>query len=201
MFFRQIQEHSDNFSYLVADEETLEAAVVNSSYNPDALIKAIKAEGFQLRYVISTHGHSDHTAGNRELKQAFKTSKTAAYKQSQNQADIKLDDGDQLRIGKVTIQVIYTPGHTQDGICLLINHEKLLTGDTLFVGECGRTDLPGGNPKQLYHSLFDKILKLPDTIEVHPGHNYGKKPYQQSDTSAKTTMSLRPEQRKNSLTS
>ncbi len=87
-----------------------------------------------------------------------------------------MDDGDILEVGKVAIQVIYTPGHTQDGICLLINKEKLLTGDTLFVGECGRTDLPGGDPKQLYHSLFDKILKLPDTVEVYPGHDYGAKP-------------------------
>jgi hydroxyacylglutathione hydrolase len=175
MFFRQIQDHGDNFSYIVADEKTLEAAVVDSSYNADALIKAIKKQGFELRYILNTHGHSDHTAGNRELKQAFKTAKTTAYKQSHDQADVKVDDGDELKIGKVTIQVIYTPGHTQDGICLLINHEKLLTGDTLFVGECGRTDLPGGNPKRLYHSL-QKILKLPDTVEVYPGHDYGSKP-------------------------
>jgi hydroxyacylglutathione hydrolase len=176
MFFRQIVQHGDNFSYLIADEGTLEAAVVDSSYNADALIKEIKKQGLQLKYVISTHGHSDHTAGNRELKQAFKQAKTAAYKQAREQTDVKVDDGDQLEIGGVTIQVIYTPGHTQDGICLLINKEKLLTGDTLFVGECGRTDLPGGNPRQLYQSLFGKILKLPDNVEVYPGHDYGEKP-------------------------
>jgi glyoxylase-like metal-dependent hydrolase (beta-lactamase superfamily II) len=124
--------------------------------------------------VISTHGHSDHTAGNRALKQAFPEAKTVAYKQGQ--ADVKEDDGDELKIGKVTIQVIYTPGHTQDGICLLINKEKLLTGDTLFVGECGRTDLPGGSPRMLYQSLFGKILKLQDNVEVYPGHDYGAKP-------------------------
>jgi hydroxyacylglutathione hydrolase len=174
MFFRQIMENGDNFSYLIADEGTLEAAVVDSSYNAESLTKAIKAGGFQLRYIISTHGHSDHTAGNRKLKQTFPAAKTVAYKQTQ--ADIKADDGDELKIGAVTIQVIYTPGHTLDGICLLINKEKLLTGDTLFVGECGRTDLLGGNPRQLYRSLFGKILKLPDTTEVYPGHDYGAKP-------------------------
>lgn len=176
MFFKQITQHGDNFSYLIADEVTLEAAVVDSSYNADALTREIKNQGFQPKYIISTHGHSDHTAGNRTLKQAFKQAKTAAYKQAREQNDVKVDDGETLQIGGVTIQVIYTPGHTQDGICLLINKEKLLTGDTLFVGECGRTDLPGGNPRQLFQSLFGKILKLPDSVEVYPGHDYGEKP-------------------------
>jgi hydroxyacylglutathione hydrolase len=176
MFFSQLQVHGDNFSHLIADEATLEAAVVDSSYNADALAKAINSHGFMLKYIISTHGHSDHTAGNQQLKRAFKTAKTVAYKQSRDQADVQVDDGEVLEVGKVIIQVIYTPGHTKDGVCLLINKEKLLTGDTLFVGECGRTDLPGGDPKQLYHSLFDKILKLPDNVEVYPGHNYGSKP-------------------------
>jgi glyoxylase-like metal-dependent hydrolase (beta-lactamase superfamily II) len=168
--------HGDNFSYLIADEGTHEAAVVDSSYNADPLTKEIKKQNLQLKYIISTHGHSDHTAGNLTLKQAFKQAKIAAYKQSHEQADVKVDDGEELKVGDVTIQIIYTPGHTQDGICLLINKEKIITGDTLFVGECGRTDLPGGSPRQLYHSLFGKILKLSDTIEVYPGHDYGEKP-------------------------
>lgn len=176
MLFRQIQEHGDNFSYLIADEGTLETAVIDSSYNADAIIKEIQRRDLQLKYIISTHGHSDHTSGNRALKEAFKQAKTVAYKQSRDQADIKVDDGESLEVGEVTIQVIYTPGHTQDGICLLVNKEKLLTGDTLFVGECGRTDLPGGSPRQLYQSLFGKILKLQDTVEVYPGHDYGAKP-------------------------
>jgi glyoxylase-like metal-dependent hydrolase (beta-lactamase superfamily II) len=176
MLFRQIMVRGDNFSYLLADEETLEAAVVDSSYNAEALIKEIKKRGLQLKYVIRTHGHSDHTAGDQELKQAFKTAKTVAHKQSPQSVDVKVDNGSQLEIGAVTIQVIHTPGHTPDGICLLVNKETLLTGDTLFVGECGRTDLPGGNPKQLYQSLFGKILKLPDTVAVYPGHDYGANP-------------------------
>lgn len=192
MFFRQIQEHGDNFSYLIADQETLEAAVVDSSYNADALTKAVKSGGFQLKYVISTHGHSDHTAGNRELKQTFKIAKTVAYKQSPSQNDIKVDDGDQLKIGKITIQAIHTPGHTQDSICLLVDGEKLLTGDTLFVGECGRTDLPGGNPKQLYQSLFQKILTLPDSVEVYPGHDYGARPKSTIGYERKNNYVLQP---------
>jgi glyoxylase-like metal-dependent hydrolase (beta-lactamase superfamily II) len=91
-------------------------------------------------------------------------------------AEVKVDDGDTLKVGAVEIKILYTPGHTADGICLLVDGEKLLTGDTLFVGECGRTDLPGGNPRSLYASLFGKLLKLDDAVEVFPGHDYGLRP-------------------------
>ena len=87
-----------------------------------------------------------------------------------------MDDGDILNVGKTSMKIIYTPGHTTDSICLLIDNQKLLTGDTLFVGECGRTDFPGGNSKSMYESLFGKLTKLDDNIEVYPGHDYGVKP-------------------------
>lgn len=191
MLFRQIQRHGDNFSYLIADEATKEAAVVDPSYNADELIKTIKNQNLTLKYIINTHSHSDHTAGNTELQQLF-GAKIAASKQTKNQADLQLDDGDTLSLGKIQIKVLSTPGHTQDGICLLIDGEKLLTGDTLFVGECGRTDLPGGNAKQLYETLFNKILKLNDEIEVYPGHDYGVKPSSTIGYERKTNYVLQP---------
>jgi hydroxyacylglutathione hydrolase len=172
MFFRQIQRHGDNFSYLLADPETKEAAVVDSSYNADEIIKTVKAQDLQLKYVINTHGHSDHTAGNSELQSLFEA-KIVGHKQARVNVDIRVEEGDILTVGKISIKVLYTPGHTPDGICLLINSEKLLTGDTLFVGECGRTDLPGGNARQMYDSLFNKLLKLDNSVEVYPGHDYG----------------------------
>ncbi|HSV50391.1 MAG TPA: MBL fold metallo-hydrolase, partial [Candidatus Acidoferrales bacterium] len=176
MLFRQIQKHGDNFSYIIADEQTHEAAVVDSSYNADEITKIIQTQGLQLKYVISTHGHSDHIIGNTQLRQTFKVAKTVAHKQAKTKSNLQVDDGDNINVGKTTIKIIHTPGHTPDSICLLIDNQKLLTGDTLFVSECGRTNLAGGDPKQLYQSLFQKILKLPDTIEVYPGHNYGTKP-------------------------
>ena len=191
MLFRQVQRHGDNFSYLIADEVTKEAAVVDPSYNADELFKIIKAQNLALKYIIDTHGHSDHTAGNTELQQAF-GAKIAASKQTKNQTDIQLGDGDILSVGKIQIKVLYTPGHTQDGICLLVDGETLLTGDTLFVGECGRTDLPGGNAKQLYDTLFNKILKLKDSIEVYPGHDYGVKPSSTIGYERKTNYVLQP---------
>ena len=172
MFFKQIQQHTDNFSYIIADETSKEAAVVDSSYNADEIIKVIKTNKLQLKYVISTHGHSDQTAGNPELASIF-GAKLAAHESSKIPHDISVDEGDVLKIGKISIRTIYTPGHTADSICLLIDNQKLLTGDTLFVGECGRTDLPGGNTKSMYESLFDKISKLNHNVQVYPALQIG----------------------------
>jgi hydroxyacylglutathione hydrolase len=191
VFFRQIQRHSDNFSYIIADEDSREAAVVDSSYNSDELIKILKQEKLKLKYIINTHGHSDHTAGNSELVSLF-GAKLVAYKQSRIIYDLSVEDGDKLNIGKIILKVIYTPGHTTDSICLLMDNQKLLTGDTLFVGECGRTDFPGGNSKSMYDSLFDKLSKLDDKVEVYPGHDYGVKPSSTMGEEKKSNYTLQP---------
>jgi glyoxylase-like metal-dependent hydrolase (beta-lactamase superfamily II) len=191
MFFKQIQQHGDNFSYIIADETAQEAAVVDPSYNADEIIKVIKNEKLQLKYIIDTHGHSDHTAGNSELQSIF-GAKLVAHKQSKTHYDIPVDEGDLLKVGKISIKIIYTPGHTADSICLLVDNQKLLTGDTLFVGECGRTDFPGGNTKNMYESLFNKLVKLNDNVEVYPGHDYGLKPSSTIGEEKKSNYTLQP---------
>jgi glyoxylase-like metal-dependent hydrolase (beta-lactamase superfamily II) len=191
MLFKQIQQHSDNFSYIIADEATREAAVVDSSFNAGEIIRVLKTERLTLKYVVNTHGHSDHTAGDTELLSMF-DAKTVAHKLSRIDADIKVDDGDIIRVGNMSIKVIHTPGHTPDSICLLVDNKKLLTGDTLFVGECGRTDLPGGNSKSLYDSLFNKLLTLPDGVEVYPGHDYGSSPCSTIGEQRRTNYVLQP---------
>ena len=191
MYFKQVQQHSDNFSYIIADEKTREAAVVDSSYNADEIARILKTERFSLKYIFNTHGHSDHTAGNQELLAAF-SAKTVAHKLSQTDPDIAVEDGDVITVGEVGIKVIHTPGHAPDSICLLVNNKKLLTGDTLFVGECGRTDMPGGNPRSMYDSLFNKLLKLSDDVEVYPGHDYGKTPRSTLGEERKSNYVLQP---------
>jgi hydroxyacylglutathione hydrolase len=191
MFFKQIQQHSDNFSYIIADDTTREAAVVDSSFNSGEITRILKAENLKLKYIINTHGHSDHTAGNQELRSTF-NAKIVAHKLSRINADLKVNDGDIIHVGSIPLKVIYTPGHTPDGICLIVDNQKLLTGDTLFVGECGRTDLPGGNSKSLYHSLFHKILKLNDNVDVYPGHDYGPKPYSTIGEEKQSNYTLEP---------
>ena len=175
MFFRQVQQHGDNFSYIIADDTTREAVVVDSSYNAGEITHILKAENLKLQYIINTHSHSDHTAGNSELR-STSSAQIVAHKLSRASTEVTVDDGDILSIGSIPVKVIHTPGHTPDSICLLVDNRKLLTGDTLFVGECGRTDLPGGNSRSMYDSLFHKLLKLNDDVEVYPGHDYGPKP-------------------------
>ena len=174
MFFKQVKHRGDNFSYIIADDSTKEAAIVDPSFNADAIVQVVRGQGLHAEYIINTHSHADHTAGNEDLKQRFHA-KIVAYKESSLKKDVSVEDGDIIRVGSVSIRVIHTPGHTSDGVCLLVDG-KLLTGDTLFVGECGRTDLPDGSPADMYHSLFDKLMKLDDDVEVYPGHDYGSSP-------------------------
>jgi glyoxylase-like metal-dependent hydrolase (beta-lactamase superfamily II) len=191
MLFRQVQQHSDNFSYIIADDATREAAVVDSSFNAGEITRILKAENLRLKYVINTHGHSDHTAGNEELRSIF-SAKTVVHKLSQINADVKVDDGDIIHVGGISVKVIYTPGHTPDSICLLVDNHKLLTGDTLFVGECGRTDMAGGSSRSMYDSLFNKLLKLNDDVEVYPGHDYGSKPSSTIGEEKRSNYTLQP---------
>jgi len=191
MFLMQVQQHGDNFSYIVADDVTREAAVVDSSFNAGEIIRILKTENLKLQYIVNTHGHSDHIVGNEELRSMF-GAKTVAHKLSRVNADIAVDDGDVVRVGSVSIKVIYTPGHTPDSICLLVDNKKLLTGDTLFVGECGRTDLSGGNSRSMYDSLFNKLLKLGDEVEVYPGHDYGSRSSSTIGEEKRSNYTLQP---------
>lgn len=188
--FQQIKHHGDNFSYIIADQTSKEAVVVDPSFNGEELICSLKAENLSLKYIVCTHGHSDHIADNYELRSAL-GGEIVAHERSRIRADIKVEEGETLKVGKLGIKIIYTPGHTTDGICLLVEG-KLLTGDTLFIGECGRVDLPGGNASSLYDSLFNKLLKLDDNIEVYPGHDYGLKPYSTIGEERKSNYVLKP---------
>lgn len=175
MFFKQVIQRGDNFSYIIADDTTKEAAIVDPSFNADAIIRILRDQNLNVRYVINTHHHSDHTASNEDFRSKF-GAKVVAHKLAHVNKDISVVDGEVIRVGEIVIKVIHTPGHTQDSICLLVD-DKLLTGDALFVGECGRTDLPGGSAEDMYHSLFDKLMRLNDNIKVYPGHDYGPKPH------------------------
>lgn len=191
MFFKQIHQRGDNFSYVIADDATKEAAVVDSSFNASEIMHVIKSNNFKLKYIINTHGHSDHVAGNQELHSMF-GGKIVAHRLARVNFNVVVDDGDVLKLGGVSLKVIYTPGHTPDGICLIVDGKKLLTGDTLFVGECGRTDLSGGNSKSMYDSLFNKLLKLDDDVEVYPGHDYGANPYSTIGEERRLNYTLKP---------
>lgn len=188
MLFRQIKHKSDNFSYIVADDASKETAVVDPSFNSDALILVLKDQNLRVKYVINTHGHTDHTATNEVIRSRF-GAKVVAHKLTRIDKNIAVVDGDILKLGQLAIKVIHTPGHSADSICLLTEN-KLLTGDTLFVGECGRTDLQGGSPRDMYFSLFHKLMQLDDEIEVYPGHDYGPAPHSTIGDERRTNYTL-----------
>jgi len=167
----------NNFSYIIADEKTCEAAVVDSSGGVRIILDCLNKLNLSLRYIINTHSHLDHIAGNKELVKITKA-KVISHKLEKEiaGADFVVDDGDVIKVGNLEIGIIHTPGHTSGSICLLVE-DSLITGDTLFVGHCGRTDGPGGSSEALYESLFEKLLKLPEETKVYPGHDYGKKPF------------------------
>ena len=193
MFFKQIKYRGDNFSYIIADDGSGEAVVVDPSNNADVIIKVAEAYGLTIKYVINTHHHIDHVAGNEVIKSRCRA-EIVAHKLANVQKDLEVHDGDTLRLSEIYITVMHTPGHTPDSICLLVDN-KLLTGDTLFVGECGRTDLPGGSSEDLYDSLFHKLMTLEDAIEVYPGHDYGSKPSSTLGVEKRTNYTLKKRSR------
>ncbi len=188
MFFKQIKQDGDNFSYVIADETTKECAVVDPGFNTSAIMMLLKDRSFNVKYLINTHSHMDHAAGNEEIKSSFHA-KIVAHKSAGVAKDIIVNDGDIITLGKIAIKIIHTPGHTPDSICMLVDG-KLLTGDTLFVGECGRTDLSGGSAEDMYKSLFNKLMKLDDNIEVYPGHDYGPHPHSTIGLEKRTNYTL-----------
>ncbi|MBI5116630.1 MBL fold metallo-hydrolase [Candidatus Poribacteria bacterium] len=182
MIFKQIPTgFMGNFTYVFGCEKTRRAAVVDPSSDLSEILDFAKENSLKIEWVFATHSHSDHTAGIKEL--AAKTgAKVAAQKgdapslqRGRIPVDKALEDGERIRIGEIEVAVIHTPGHTPGSMCLLTD-KKLMTGDTLFIGNCGRSDLPGGDTRQLFDSLHTKLKTLRDDIEVFPGHDYGDRP-------------------------
>jgi len=174
MIFQQIFAGGDrNFGYLIGDEENSVAAVVDPSSLPDVFQSGAEKNGLKIVYIFGTHGHGDHTGGIADLKK--KTgAKVVMHISSLFRSDIPVKDGDTLKMGNLEFKIIYTPGHTKDSICILVDN-KLMTGDTLFVGKIGGTGAYQ-EARVEYDSLFNKLMGLNDEIEVYPGHDYGVAP-------------------------
>lgn len=189
MIIRQIKEYGDNFSYVLYDEDSREGAVIDPSYNAQPIIDLARHEGINVKCIIATHSHNDHVAGIVELKRQF-NAQVAAFRDSPIEKEIELTHGSVLRIGKEVLKVIYTPGHSKDGISILARG-AIFTGDTLFVGECGRTDLFDGDPKEMYSSLFFELMSLDDDTLVYPGHDYGNKPFSTIGEERKSNYTLK----------
>ena len=160
--------------YVVSCEETKKAAIIDpgleNEEEANQILGYIKKNGLKVKYIINTHGHPDHIAGNDKMKQETGAS-ILIHETHQGRAgpDQKLKDGDIITVGNFTLKVLYTPGHTKGGISLL-GDGVVFTGDTLFAGAIGRTDFPGGSYQQIIQSIKTKLLPLPDSTKVYPGH-------------------------------
>jgi hydroxyacylglutathione hydrolase len=163
-----------NFTYLVADDDGGDAVVIDPSYGIDPVLEQIDTRHVKVRYILNTHSHTDHIAGNRDVRDRT-GAKVVAHRVAPLGQDLSVDDGDSFATGRLAFQVVHTPGHTKDSVLYLFEGH-VATGDTLFVGECGRTDLPGGDPSEMYDSLLRRVVALDDALIVLPGHDYGATP-------------------------
>lgn len=162
-----------NFGYLVADENTKLAAVIDPSYSPDMIVDFARKEGYEIRYILNTHLHFDHTNGNESARQLTGVT-PLAFGDIDPGSGVEVADDARFPLGDLEVRIIHTPGHTRDSICVLVG-DALFTGDTLFVGKVGGTDL-GEQARTEYDSLHKKLLVLPDATRVFPGHDYGTAP-------------------------
>ncbi len=161
-----------NFGYLVADELSLEALVIDASFNPDMIVRFAVERGFVIRYIFSSHGHDDHTNGNAAITLLTAVS-PLLYGDTCARTGITVKDGALFPLGSLQARILYTPGHTRDSICIHIG-EALFTGDTLFTGKVGGTSTEE-QARDEYLSL-QKLMLLPGETKVYPGHDYGTSP-------------------------
>ncbi|HEY7226650.1 MAG TPA: MBL fold metallo-hydrolase [Nitrososphaeraceae archaeon] len=163
-----------NFSYVVYDEKNGTGAIIDPSWDLQKILAILDKNNITAKYIINTHTHFDHILGNDHIAEITKA-EIIQHEKSTQKKDRPVVDHENVNIGTVNLQVLYTPGHSEDSICLIVDNQFIITGDTLFVGNCGRVDLPGSNPGKMYDSL-SKITKLDNSLVVYPGHNYGSTP-------------------------
>lgn len=181
----------DNFVYAFGSERGTDLAIVDPAFELEELLTRVEGLGRQVTDLIATHGHWDHVQGIPKLKE--KTGATVwAHESARHPHDRALRDGETHDIAGVPTRTYHTPGHAPDAVCMTLNDTHLLTGDTLFVGECGRVDLPGSDPMAMHGSLLHKIAKLSPDLLVCPGHDYGAQPMTTLEHELKHNYTLQP---------
>ncbi|MCL4434906.1 MAG: MBL fold metallo-hydrolase [Actinobacteria bacterium] len=182
-----------NFCYLIGDRSAREALVVDPAYGVADILRRLDEDGMRLRGVLVTHFHPDHIGGDMlgykiegvrdllgfvEVPVHINVAEESWIIESTGIDRSYLhihDSGDDVTVGNVDIELVHTPGHTPGSQCLYFR-ESLITGDTLFLEGCGRTDLPGGDPAQIYESITMRLSRIPDGTRVYPGHFYSQEP-------------------------
>jgi len=166
-----------NFGYVLADEQTGRAALVDASYDPDRLVRWAESEGYSITHILTTHDHADHANGNARARE-LTGAQVVMHVDGAGEADIRVNDGDTIAVGRLEVRVIGTPGHNPSHVCYYVEERgkrAVFTGDTLFVGKVGGTDF-GEGARLEYESLHTKLMGLPADTRVLPGHDVGVKP-------------------------
>jgi hydroxyacylglutathione hydrolase len=163
-----------NFSYVVFDENDKVGVIIDPSWDLEKILEFLEKNKISAKYIINTHTHFDHVLGNDQIAEITKAA-IIQHEKSTLKKDRSVTEGEIINIGDIELEVLHTPGHSEDSICLIVDKEDIITGDTLFVGNIGRVDLPGSSPDSMYDSL-SRIARLEDSLVVYPGHNYGMTP-------------------------
>jgi glyoxylase-like metal-dependent hydrolase (beta-lactamase superfamily II)/rhodanese-related sulfurtransferase len=159
-------------SYLLGCADTLGAVLIDPEISQIDRYRGLASrEGLRIRYVVDTHTHADHFSAAKQLAEMLGVPAVMHHASPAPHASLRLDDDDTLIVGNLRLRALHTPGHTRDSMCLVVE-DRVFTGDTLLIGGTGRTDLPTGDPDQLYDSLFGKLLRLDPDLLVYPAHDY-----------------------------
>lgn len=194
IYFRQLElGPMQNFVYVVADPVTREAAVIDGAWDIDAIVHLAEADDLKITKNLVTHFHPDHLGGSlmgHNIPGAAELLARLSAKAYIHKAElpylarltglsrtdvVPVDAGDTTSVGNITITFVHTPGHTPGSQCFLVEN-RLISGDTLFIGSCGRVDLPGSDAAAMYHSLTGVLGAMPDDVALYPGHNYAERP-------------------------
>jgi glyoxylase-like metal-dependent hydrolase (beta-lactamase superfamily II) len=180
-----------NYVYLIGDPATRQAAVVDPAWEVDRIVQTAQDDGYTISKILITHTHQDHTGGHlfghdipgvvellEQVDVPVYVHKTETHILTNIPESSKVGTESQQVVdlgGDVEITLIHTPGHTPGSQCFLVQN-RLVSGDTLFIGACGRVDLPTSSPEEMYDSLTNKLMRLADDTVLYPGHNYAHKP-------------------------
>jgi sulfur dioxygenase len=173
MIFRQLFEPaSSTYTYLLADPDTREAILVDPVVEEvETYARVLDELGLKLVYTLETHVHADHVTAGATLRKRFGSRTVVQASAGAECADVFVQDGDHVRVGKIDLEVRETPGHT-NGCVAYVGEDRVFTGDALLIGGCGRTDFQQGDPGRLYDSIHTKLFTLPPDTLVFPGHDY-----------------------------
>jgi glyoxylase-like metal-dependent hydrolase (beta-lactamase superfamily II) len=209
IYFKQLElGPMQNYVYLVGDPATREAAVVDAAWDIDTIVQTAESDGYRITHDLVTHFHPDHLGGafmGHNVIGAAELVGRVPARVVIHKAELPfvhritglsdsdltaVEGGDDLTIGNLKVKLLHTPGHTPGSQCFLVGN-AVVSGDTLFIGSCGRVDLPGSSPEDMYRSLHDVLAALPDETMLFPGHNYAERPTSTIGEEKRTNMMLR----------